>query len=395
MTTTTILLTAGLTAALLMTACTQNYGDYFSLRPGLANSSVGIVSNINITSNHVPDISDLDAWKKSYIRPDMTDHEKALACWKTLVAFQHQNPPPSEFLHSPENSALLDPFKMFHVYGYGLCSVHSAHLIAMARTVGLTARGQTVVRHVIPEIFYDNAWHMFDSSLVNYFPKPDGSIASIDEIIAATAEFYKKHPELKGNGKGLDQFRQDGRWKTEGPPLFAANPFYDENGMLDANWPWPCGWMESMHEYDGTTQFIYESGYSMGYRLNIQLRPGEKITRNWHHKGMHINMDNPNPKTRPTCLDLVPGEGPMKFLHKYGNVLAPGRIGNGVHEYNVPLKNIARSALHTENLTNVGNTLQAQDPSKPAILIIRMPSSYVYLAGELNLDVTITPPATV
>jgi len=136
--------------------------------------------------------------------------------------------------------------------------------------------------------------------------------------------------------------------------------------------------METMREYDGSNNFIHEAGYSMGYRVNVQLRPGEKITRNWHHKGLHIQMLEPSPGSRPTCLDLTPGQGSMSYFKQVqpeSIPLPPGRIGNGVHEYDVPLDQIK--------------------PDKNGEFIIRMPSSYVYLAGELNLDVTITPPATV
>jgi len=28
----------------------------------------------------------------------------------------------------------------------------------------------------------------------------------------------------------------------------------------------------------------------MGYELNVQLRVGERLTRNWFNKGLHVNM---------------------------------------------------------------------------------------------------------
>ena len=35
----------------------------------------------------------------------------------------------------------------------------------------------------MPEIKWDNAWHLLDPSLIVYFPKPDKKIASIEETI--------------------------------------------------------------------------------------------------------------------------------------------------------------------------------------------------------------------
>ncbi|MCL2641084.1 MAG: hypothetical protein FWD53_09595 [Phycisphaerales bacterium] len=356
-----------------------------------ATASAQVVSNINITSDKTPDVSSIEAWRNHFIKPGMSDKEKALAVWKTVVAYQHQNPPPKEFLHSPGDN-VVDPIKMFNVYGYGYCSVHAAHVAALARAAGLKSQNRAIIRHNVAEVFFDGQWRMLDASLVNYFLKPDGSIASVDEIIAATSEFYQKYPNLKNNPAGLDQFRKDGKWKTEGPPLLNS-PFYNDQGLADADWPWQCGWMETMTEYNGGSKNIYEDGYSMGYRVNVQLRPGEKIIRNWSNKGLFGNMDIPlnekgkGPGQPPPALNLTPGEGPMRYLKNVeGGTLPPGRIGNGVHAYAPPLASLATSALTYDNLTVKNNTLQPADPTKPATLIIRMPTSYVYLGGELKYD---------
>ncbi|MCL2648788.1 MAG: hypothetical protein FWD61_17615 [Phycisphaerales bacterium] len=383
-------ISVSLAALLLMaaTACTQSPPSSFG------SNNVGIVSNINITSDKVPDVTSLEAWSKHFIKPGMTDKEKALAVWKSVVAYQHQNPYPVEYLHSPGN-AVVDPIKMFNVYGTGLCSIHAAHVAALARAAGLQARNWSITRHNVAEVYFDGAWHMLDASLVNYFPKPDGSIASVEEIIAAVHDFYQTHPNLKNNPEGLDQFRKDGKWKTEGPPLLAHCPFYHDDGLFDATWPWQCGWMESMTEYNAPKAFVYEDGYSMGYRVNVQLRQGEKLTRNWSNKGVYLNMDIPlnavgrGPGQPPPCMNQTTGEGPMTYLKNVeGGTLPPGRIGNGTIEYNVPLANGAfrGGALLAENLND---NAHIKDPAKPATLVIRMPSSYVYLGGELNLDAVI------
>jgi hypothetical protein len=359
-----------------------------AVRADTGTGAVGIVSNINVVSDKVLDVSSVEAWAKSYIKPGMTDREKAIAVWKSVVAHQHQNSPPVEYLHSPEN-AMYDPIKMFNVYGYGLCSVHACHMAAMARAAGLVARNQSIQRHCVAEVFFEGEWHMLDASLVNYFPKPDGKIASVDEIIAATGQIYKQHPELKENPEALDKFRKEGKWKEAGG-LLASCPFYNGEGLLAANWPWQCGWMETMREYDGTRQFIYEPGYSMGYRVNVQLREGERLTRNWFNKGMHINMEDP--KDSPTCLNMKVGEGSMSYLKDFGDI-APGRIGNGVHEYDVPLASgvFRGGALVAENLAaksedGKGPAVHVKDASKPGVLVIREASSYVYLGGSLRMD---------
>jgi hypothetical protein len=77
--------------------------------------------------------------KKQFIKDSLSDQEKAIACWKTVAAFQYQDPGPVEYLQHED--AVYEPFKMFNVYGYGICSYHSAHVESLGRYVGLGARG--------------------------------------------------------------------------------------------------------------------------------------------------------------------------------------------------------------------------------------------------------------
>ena len=83
-----------------------------------AEPAVGVVCNVKVLSDKVPDVSSLAAWKKSFIRDGMTDKEKAMAVWQSAVTFQHQDGPPLEFLQA-ENT-VLDTIKIFNVYGYSL-----------------------------------------------------------------------------------------------------------------------------------------------------------------------------------------------------------------------------------------------------------------------------------
>jgi hypothetical protein len=115
-----------------------------------------------------------------------------------------------------------------------------------------------------------------------------------------------------------------------------------------------------MQEYDGSATGLYEYGYSQGYQVNIQLRPGERLTRNWGNKGLHVNMTGGGGE--PGCIRMQTGKDSLRYTPKDGD-LAPGRVGNGTLEYQVP------PALLKEAATAGGLTL-------------RMPSSYVYLSGK-------------
>src|SRR5436190_11329720 len=71
---------------------------------------VGVVCNIHVQSDKVPDVSSIDAWKKSVLKAGMSDQDKALAAWRTTVMFQHQDVPPREYLQHEE--VVQDPVKV-------------------------------------------------------------------------------------------------------------------------------------------------------------------------------------------------------------------------------------------------------------------------------------------
>ena len=347
-------------------------------------AEVGVVCHIKVLSDNVEDVSSLEAWKRSCIRPDMSDEQKAIAIWKTVVKYRHQTAPPNEFLLQENN--VHDVMKTIHVYGYGMCCCASANIEQLGRYLGLKARGLIIYRHSVPELFYDGSWHLFDASLLNYFRKPDGAVASVGEIIQAVKAWHKANPGYAKNNRKLAQFARNWGWK-KGPPLLANTEFYARDGW---NMAGSHGWPATMQEYDCKPGQVYEYGYSQGYRLNVQLRPGERLTRNWSNKGLHVNMDGAG--GTPGCLKRRAGMG---LQRKLGDV-APGRVGNGVREYDVPLADarFRTGALAAENLASKaedgqGPAVHVKDPARPGRLTIRMPSSYVYLTGALALSATV------
>ena len=336
-----------------------------------AADSVGVVSHINVLSDKSEDVSSLEAWKKTYIKDGMTDEQKTLAIWRTVIRYRTQTDPPNEFLGSEAN--VHDPLKTIHVYGYGMCCCASSDVDGLARFLGYKARCLGI-GHMISEVFYDNGWHMIDGSLQNYFRKPDGAIASADDICAVVSPWLDQHPDLRTGGRGdqgkLQAFAANGRWKKEGPPLLATCEYFDDNGN---GWG-THGWHSTMFYYD-TKPGDYETFPSMGYQLNVQLRQGEKITRNWFAGGS-IGGGDP-------ALVSPSGRGVLRLQTSLGDK-APGRIGCGVMVYDVPLAGGAfrSGALKVDNLTSTDGkgkaALEVTDASRDGELVVRFPSCYVY-----------------
>lgn len=351
---------------------------------------VGVVSFVKVLSDKVPDVSSIEAWKKSFITEGMSDQDKALAIWKSSVMFGYQDNPPIEQRHE---GCVSDAIKTFNVYGYGMCCCASARVECLARAVGLEARGWGITGHSVPEVKWDGAWHLLDASLVNYFTKPDGKIASVEEIVQAVKAWKAANPEAAKNIDGL--WRSDGwtGWK-KGPELLANCKFYDAGGW------WPArthGWGSTLQEYagGGGTPFSYEYGYSQGYQVNVQIRVGEKLARHWFNKGLHVNSVAKD-GGEPGCLKTRIGEGFMAFLKRDYGDLNEYRIGSGTLEYDVPLAGgeFRATALRADNLAckaddKAGPAVHLKDADKQGILEIDMPCSYVYLNGKIALDAVV------
>jgi hypothetical protein len=346
------------------------------------------VCHVLVTSDKVEDVSSLEAWKRSFITAAMSDEQKGIAIWTSVVKFRHQEPPPIEFLQGEEH--VHDPIKTFNVYGYGQCCCASSNIEALARYLGLTARGWGINNHSVPEVSWDGAWHLLDASLIDYFPKADGRLAGVEEIISGVSAWLELHPEFKAKPDAAYPFGKQGAWRAHGPEVLARNTYYDDNGWLPAA---THGWYSTIQEYNGRgggdgKAFLYDYGYSQGYQLNLCFRPGERLVRSWSNQGHHINQDLKG-ASAPGCLTEKVGTDQLRYAPAFGD-LANERIGNGRLEYRLPFAKgaLVGGALAADNLDLVAgagsaSTLRVADAHRPAVLTIRMPSSYVYLGGTL------------
>jgi len=352
------------------------------------SAGVGVVSHVNLVSDKSPDISTLEAWRRSFISDGMSEQEKAIAVFNTIVRYRHQASPPREYFSTDEMAGghVHDPLKSFHVYGYGQCCCAAAEVQGLARYLGMKTRGRPITVHSVAEVWCDNGWRLIDPSVMNYHVKHDGKLASVDEIHAAVDDWLKKNPdfaagEIKDRDKKLRTFAKNGGWK-KGPELLSkSDAFYGAHGVNTAGWH---GWSSTMIEYSKVEE-PDEFYATMGYHLNVQLRPGERITRNFFSRGIEFT-NKANAKYYAELLD-------RKFLGiqtKLGDV-APARIGDGTIEWHVPLglAQLKASALTVENLVAAadGAGVAVADPSKPGVLVLRFPSSYVYVKGQAVLDI--------
>jgi hypothetical protein len=273
---------------------------------------------------------------------------------------------------------------LFNVYGYCMCCCSSAVIEALNRVDGREARGRILNGHSVPEVKYGDDWHMFDASLLTYFPRPrDGVAASVEEISHAVRDWYAQHPGCRGNAAKLDQImRADGwtGWKSQGPALLAHCPYY-QLGWFPAR---THGWDATMVEYDRQCE-VYEYGYEIGHRAVFSLRPGESFVREAGNRGLHVNM------LETKEIDCLRGKAPendLVYLNDFLRGYRGGIVGNGYHRYAPDLSavGLADGAEVYENLvTGSSPALHLREGGKPGVATIPLASPYVYLGGRLTL----------
>ena len=353
-----------------------------SLRAQERTVPTGRINQLKILSDKVDDVTTIENIVKSFAKPGMDDQARAKSLWLAIIRYRHQTTPPNE--HLAGDWEAHDPVKIFNVYGYCMCCCCSALVEALNREDGRQAQGRILNGHSVPEVRYKNGWHMFDGSLITFFPRPaDGVVASVDEISGAVADWYRKNPSFQKNGDKIMQLmRKDGweGWKAEGPKLLANCPFY-RKGYLPAR---THGWDATMSEYDRKSE-VYEYGYQVGHRALISLRQGESFVREAGNRGLHVNMDaDPSwdgLKARAPENDLV-------YLKEFLPGYRGGLAANGVHRYapNLSKGELERGAEVFENLTSSGSPpIRVRRAGQAGVAVIPMISPYVYLGGKLRL----------
>ncbi len=371
---------------------------------------------MKVLSDKIDDVTTVENIVKSFVKPGMSDQERRRRCWRAVVKYRHQTTPPNE--HLAGDWEAHDPVKIMNVYGYCMCCCCSALIEALNREDGREARGRILNAHSVPEVRYGGGWHMYDGSLITYFPRPDdGVVASVDDIAASIAEWYARHPGFQKNGEKIFQLmRKDGwsGWKAVGPALLAKCPFY-RMGYLPAR---THGWDATMTEYDRKSE-VYEYGYQVGHRALFSLRPGESFVREAGNRGLHVNMDV------DPAWDGLKAKAPQNDL-VYVNEFMPGYRGgvaaNGTHRYepdlaagdlelgaevfenlspsgalnglaqfregeapSEPIREAARTEARPPKVTKGRSALKIKTPGRPGIVIVPMISPYVYLGGKLHV----------
>lgn len=125
---------------------------------------------------------------------DLTEEEKAVKIFEFVSSNIYHFPPPYDVFPEFKN-----PVKILNILGYGYCADMAYVMAIMSQQAGLPSRvvslneGVKYRAHVVSELFYGNAWHMFDADQGVYYLRTDNEIASVNDLI--------NHPALITNYK--------------------------------------------------------------------------------------------------------------------------------------------------------------------------------------------------
>ncbi|MEA2064488.1 MAG: hypothetical protein U9P14_12365, partial [Gemmatimonadota bacterium] len=128
-----------------------------------------------ITVNSLYDWYDMGSMAAEITAGCITDEEKAMAIWQWILW--------KRFQRSPHDRSATNPVRALNGYGYGICGHNAAWVKGLVTAVGLKARVFEITGHTVPEVFYDNAWHMLDANVkVFYLARDNRTIASLAEL---------------------------------------------------------------------------------------------------------------------------------------------------------------------------------------------------------------------
>jgi hypothetical protein len=152
--------------------------------PALANQSLTIenlgparVEGIKVLTDHTTDTTTVKAILQCVLNGVETDRDKALALWQFIQDYSYS------WQTAKEGIEPFDPVRLVNVYGYGLCDTSANSLALLWEASGGVARVWYLTGHVVPELYYDGAWHLLDPDHRVYYLKDDNrTIASVEEV---------------------------------------------------------------------------------------------------------------------------------------------------------------------------------------------------------------------
>jgi hypothetical protein len=224
-----------------------------------------------------PDSSDLQALAAAIYEDAgaRTDRQRAEAIWRFFLTDGRFVAPGywyhiAGWAYEEPLGEVLDPIKLLNSYGFGLCYQIAPVLEAVWKAGGFEdARVWFLTGHTVAEVFYEGAYHYFDSDMMGYTTVGQGGIAGLP--VASVHE-------IEGNGDLI-------LCKLAGPnrvlPGTVPDPWYPADVRASA-----IGDLASLFTSSADNWLFPMERAPRAHSMNFVLRPGERLIRNfWPEQG--------------------------------------------------------------------------------------------------------------
>ena len=240
---------------------------------GIAFASISVVAQVyspTVTKTGQVDATSLQSLTRGIYEQSaaVTPRQKAEAIWRFFLTDGRYVKPGfwyhiAGWAYEEPKGEVLDPIKLLNSYGFGLC-YHIAPLLEAVFEAGgfEDARVWFLTGHTVAEVFYDGAYHYYDSDMLGYNPIGSGplkqrTVASVRQIEQNGNIILDK---LSG-ARQVDSSKADYPWY---PADVHANAIPDLAALFTTkqdNWVFPF------------------TRYEEGHTMDFVLRPGERIIR--------------------------------------------------------------------------------------------------------------------
>ncbi|PSR01565.1 MAG: hypothetical protein BRD50_08535 [Bacteroidetes bacterium SW_11_45_7] len=156
---------------------TPNTQEQYVSKVVLENESDSVTVQPYIRWKAAPDLRSNEKIVNSIVDKSWSDKRKA----DSLYYFIHQMIRFKEPELSNEK-AMHNPVKLIHSYGNGYCSQFAAGFANLCNKAGVQARVWDLQGHVVSEVYYNSAWHMYDPDYQLRFKDKSGVFVSVPEL---------------------------------------------------------------------------------------------------------------------------------------------------------------------------------------------------------------------
>ena len=158
---------------------------------------------------------------------------------------------------------VLDPLKLINSYGFGLCYQIAPLLEAVWKAGGFEdARVWFLTGHTVAEVYYDGAYHHFDSDMLGYNTIDGG--AGGQSRVASVRDLEKDPSIILGKLSGPKQ----------SDPARTSSPWYPADVQAGA-----IGDLAAAFSTSADNSLFSFQRAPGGHTMDFVLRPGERIVR--------------------------------------------------------------------------------------------------------------------